>query len=182
MIFTPTPIPGAIIIKPNCFDDARGKFVKVFHRDAFASHGIDFRPVEEFYTVSHQGVVRGMHFQTPPAAHDKLIWCVGGHILDVVLDLRKGSPAFGKFHTLEMNPENRLSLFIPAGVAHGFLTLDRETTVMYSVNSMHDPACDRGVRWDSFGLDWPCANPILSARDSALPPLAEFESPFVFAP
>src|ERR1035441_1814584 len=104
MIFTPTLIPGAIIIQPKTFDDARGQFVKVYHERTFTSRGIDFHPVEEFYTVSHKNVIRGMHFQTPPASHDKLVWCVKGHILDVIVDLRKGSPAFGRCDALEMNP------------------------------------------------------------------------------
>jgi dTDP-4-dehydrorhamnose 3,5-epimerase len=182
MNFEPILIPGAFLITPNVFSDPRGQFVKSFHEGEFAAHGMAFRAAEEFYSVSQRGVLRGMHFQTPPAAHEKLVYCIKGRILDVIVDLRKGSPAFGKFYAVELNAAVPRSLFIPMGIAHGFLSLEDDSTMMYSVSTVHNPACDSGIRWDSFGMEWPCCEPVTSPRDSGFPTLGELDSPFVFKP
>ena len=182
MEFEPISIPGAFLIRPKAFDDERGSFVKVLHLPTFESHGIDFRTAESFYSTSKRGAIRGMHFQVPPAAHQKLVYCTAGRVLDVLVDLRKGSPATGHSYTAELSADNRQMLYVPMGVAHGFLTLEDDSTLVYSVTTAHAPAYDRGIRWDSFGFDWPVANPLISERDRSFPALGAFESPFVFQP
>ena len=182
MIFEPTPIPHAFLITANVFNDERGQFVKTFHEGEFAAHKIDFHPAESVYSVSRRNVIRGMHFQVPPAAHAKLVCCMKGRILDVIVDLRKGSPSFGKFYSVELKEGVARSLFIPVGLAHGFVALEDDSTLVYSASAVYEPACDRGIRWDSFGMDWPCKEAIVSSRDQTQPTLSEFDSPFVFCP
>ena len=119
-----------------------------------------------------------MHFQLPPAAHAKLVYCITGRVLDVVLDLRKDSPTFGRSYGRELSAVNREMFFIPAGFAHGFLALEDNTTMVYQTSTVHSPTHDAGVRWDSFNFDWPVKNPTLSDRDQKFPTLPEFNSPF----
>lgn len=178
MEITATELPGLRLIRPRIFQDARGSFVKTFHADSFREHGIAFEPREEFFSTSAKGVIRGMHLQLPPAAHAKLVYCLTGRILDIVLDLRKGSPTFGRSCAHELDAVRRHLLFIPAGFAHGFLALEDGTTTVYQTSTVHSPTHDAGVRWDGFGFVWPVKNPILSERDKNLPALAEFQSPF----
>jgi dTDP-4-dehydrorhamnose 3,5-epimerase len=178
MEFIPTELPGLRLIRPRLFQDARGSFVKTYHRDAFREAGLDFAPREEFFSTSAKNVLRGMHFQLPPAAHAKLVYCLAGGVLDVVLDLRKNSPTFGRFQARELNAANREIFFIPVGFAHGFLALTENATMVYQTGTVHSPAHDAGVRWDSFGFNWPVKNPILSERDKNFCALAEFPSPF----
>lgn len=178
MEFIPTELPGLCLIRPRLFQDARGSFVKTYHQDAFREAGLDFAPREEFFSTSAKNVLRGMHFQLPPAAHAKLVYCLAGGVLDVVLDLRKNSPTFGCFQVRELNAANREMFFIPVGFAHGFLALTENATMVYQTDTVHSPAHDAGVRWDSFGFDWPVKNPVLSERDKNFCALAEFPSPF----
>ena len=178
MELVPTELPGLQLIRPPIFRDGRGSFVKTFHRDLFRERGLDFEPREEFFSTSAKGVLRGMHFQLPPAAHAKLVYCIAGSVLDVVLDLRKNSPSFGRSCARELSAANREMFFIPAGFAHGFLALADGATMVYQTSSVHSPAHDAGVRWDSFGFDWPVTNPVLSARDTKFPAFCDFASPF----
>ena len=173
-----TEIPGVLVVQPPVFEDERGVFVKTYSQQSFADAGITFEPEEEFFSVSRAGVVRGMHFQLPPAAHAKLVYCASGAVLDVVLDLRKNSPAYGRAISRELNERNREMLLIPVGCAHGFAALSDRALMFYQTSRMHSPPHDAGVRWDSFGFGWPIASPILSARDRALPPVNDFDSPF----
>jgi len=176
-----TELPGLKIIRPKIFQDARGSFVKTFHQDLFREHGMNFECREEFFSTSAKDVVRGMHFQLPPAAHAKLVYCITGRVLDVVLDLRKGSPTYGKSYARELNASNREIFFIPIGMAHGFLALENDTTMVYQTSTPHAPTHDAGIRWDSIHFDWPVKSPILSERDKKFPALADFQSPFEFA-
>lgn len=178
MEILPLPLPGAFLVKPAVFQDERGAFVKTWQSDLFRKHDIAFEPKEEFHSISRQDVIRGMHFQIPPAAQAKLVYCVRGAVLDVILDLRQGSSSFGRCHAQELSEANQLGSFIPAGFAHGFLSLQGDSLMLYHLDREHDPDCDTGIRWDSFGFDWPCAEPILSRRDQLFPKLAEFNSPF----
>ena len=178
MEISPTELPGLCVIRPRIFADARGSFVKTFHRDVFREHGMDFEPREEFFSLSAKNVLRGMHFQMPPAAHAKLVYCIAGRALDVALDIRKNSPAFGRCHARELNDRNREILFIPVGLAHGFLALEDNTTMVYQASTVHSAAQDTGIVWNSFGFDWPLKNPVLSERDRKFPTLREFRSPF----
>jgi dTDP-4-dehydrorhamnose 3,5-epimerase len=178
MELIPTELPGLQVIRPQISRDARGSFVKTFHAGRFQELGVPFEPREEFFSTSGRDVIRGMHFHVPPEAHAKLVYCVTGAVLDVVLDLRKNSPTFGRFHARELSAANREMFFIPIGFAHGFLSLEDNTTMVYQTSTVYSAPHDAGVRWDSFGFDWPVKNPILSARDQGLPGLAEFSSPF----
>ena len=178
MELVPTELPSLQLIRPCIFRDARGSFVKTFNRNTFHELGLDFEPREDFFSTSAKNVLRGMHFQLPPADHAKLVYCITGSVLDVVLDLRKNSPAFGRSCARELSAANREMFFIPAGFAHGFLTLDDGATMVYQTSTGYSPAHDAGVCWDSFGFDWPVKNPILSERDQKFPALRDFLSPF----
>jgi dTDP-4-dehydrorhamnose 3,5-epimerase/CDP-3, 6-dideoxy-D-glycero-D-glycero-4-hexulose-5-epimerase len=173
------PFPGTCLLQPKVFEDFRGDFVKTFHAGLFSELGIDFAPVEEFFSTSKRGVLRGMHFQLPPHDHAKLVYCVRGRVLDVLLDLRRGSPTFGQAASAELSRQNHHQFFIPAGVAHGFLSLEDDSVMVYKTTSVHAPSHDSGVRWDSFGFDWQLTQPpIVSARDAAFATFPEFISPF----
>jgi dTDP-4-dehydrorhamnose 3,5-epimerase len=178
MELVPTKLPGLQLIRPRIFRDERGSFVKTFHADQFRELGLDFEPREEFFSTSAKNVLRGMHFQLPPVAHAKLVYCIAGSVLDVVLDLRKNSPTFGRSCAQELSAANREMFFIPVGFAHGFLALEDGATMVYQTSTVHSPSHDAGVRWDSFGFDWPAKFPVLSERDKKFPALRDFSSPF----
>ncbi len=174
-----TNIEGVKVIQQFRHDDERGAFVKPFHDADFKAAGIDFELKESFYSTSVKKVIRGMHFHAPPHAHSKIVFCTAGCVLDVALDLRKGSPTYGQYATQELCFENNQALYIPEGFAHGFLSLTAESTLFYFVSGMYNAAADGGVRYDSFGMEWPVVgNAILSARDLGFGGLGEFESPF----
>ena len=170
---------------PGCFEfvlfqqgDGRGRFLKTFHEPTFRELGLPLQWPEEFVTTSRKGVLRGMHFQTPPCAHAKVVTCLGGRILDVFLDLRAGSATFGACAARELSAAKGSSIFLPAGLAHGFLALEEGSVVHYKVSHAHAPAHDAGVLWSSIPFDWPVAEPVLSERDRQFPPLSEFATPF----
>jgi dTDP-4-dehydrorhamnose 3,5-epimerase len=180
MEFIPLSLPGLILIRPKVVHDARGAFVKNYSLESFRKHGRDFRPKEEFYSVSHGNVLRGMHFQAPPSDYEKLVHCIRGAIYDVVLDIRKDSPTYGQTWSGQLNAVRCEALYLPSGFAHGFYSLEPESTVSYSVSQGHDPGLDQGICWDSFGHGWPCTNPIISSRDRALPAFSDFSTPFSY--
>lgn len=172
------PIGGCHVLRTSAFRDVRGSFIKSYHLEEFERLGLRTDWREEFFTASRTGVVRGMHFQVPPAEHAKLVFCVAGRVLDVILDLRVGSPSFGQSCAVELNAENGRGIYIPVGCAHGFLSLSGDSVMYYKVTSVHAPAEDRGIAWDSFDFNWPVDTPILSPRDLAHPRFADFTSPF----
>jgi len=178
MEIIPTELPGLCVIRPRIFEDARGSFVKTFHAPSFQAAGLTFEPREEFFSVSRRNVIRGMHFQLPPHTQARLVCCLAGRILDVVVDLRRQQPTFGRVVSRELTAANREMLFIPEGFAHGFLSLADDTLVYYVANQPHSPAHDAGIAHDSFGFEWPVKNPVLSGRDQKFPALREFQSPF----
>ncbi len=175
-----TTIPGCVELRPRLQEDMRGRFVKVFHRDAFAAAGLATDYAEEYYSTSHRGVIRGLHFQLPPHDHAKLVYCVSGKVQDVVLDLRVGSPSQGGHKLVELSAEAGNMLYIPPGLAHGFCVLGESATLVYKVTSVYSAAHDAGILWNSAGIAWAVENPILSERDRAHPTLADFASPFVY--
>jgi len=168
------------ILRPFVFEDARGNFVKPFHEGQLATHGIHMTVREEFYSTSVAGVLRGMHFQAPPHAHQKLVYCLRGRVHDVLIDLRKESPAFGQAIGFELSAANRHVVHIPVGFGHGFLSLEDHSCLVYKTDAVHAPESDKGVLWNSFDYQWPLngVEPIVSPRDQAHPPLVAFESPF----
>ncbi len=180
MKFLEQNIPGLVLVESKVAVDVRGDFVKTYHEVMWRDAGLAFELKEEFYSTSRAGVIRGMHFQVPPAEHAKVVTCLSGAVMDVVVDLRVGSPTFGQSRTFELTAVNRNVLFIPAGLAHGFIARTEGSLIHYKTSSVHSPEHDRGIRWNSFGLDWGEAAPLVSARDAAFPGLAEFRSPFVY--
>lgn len=175
-----TLIPGCLEIRPRIHGDARGRFVKVFNRQAFAAAGLNTDYPEEFYSVSHRGVVRGLHFQSPPMDHIKLVYCVAGQIQDAVLDLRRGSPTYGRHVLFELSAEAGNMVYIPRGLAHGFCALSETAILVYKTSSVYSPTHDCGVLWNSVGIRWAATEPVLSKRDRAHPPLEAFQSPFCY--
>jgi dTDP-4-dehydrorhamnose 3,5-epimerase len=177
---SPLALAGAAVIEPIVHRDERGEFVKTFHAGQLADAGLRFELREEFYSVSRRGVLRGMHFQTPPFAHQKLVACLSGRVLDVLVDLRRESATFGRSCSLELSGERPQMVWIPAGIAHGFLSLVDGSCVTYKTDREYAPQNDAGMRWDSFGFDWPMNGDqlVISSRDRQHPALAEFESPF----
>ena len=155
------------LVKSFSSVDERGNFVKNFHKELFIKESIgnyDFR--ELFYSSSNKNVIRGMHFQIPPRDHSKLVFVMEGSLLDVVIDLRKNSKTFGQHHSQKLNYEDNQALIIPSGFAHGFLSLEDNTKMVYLVSKEHSVEHDCGIKWDSFGFSWPCKNPIISKRDN----------------
>lgn len=178
MEIIPTDLRGLKILRPRVFTDLRGTFVKTFHAPTFLDAGLEFVPREEFFSISHRNVLRGMHFQLPPHTQARLVSCLTGSILDVVVDLRQKEPTFGQAWSRELSATNREMLFIPEGLAHGFLSLADDTMVNYVANQPHAPAHETGIAWNSFAFNWPVQGPILSGRDQQFPALTEFKSPF----
>ncbi|HEV2448509.1 MAG TPA: dTDP-4-dehydrorhamnose 3,5-epimerase family protein [Candidatus Sulfopaludibacter sp.] len=176
--FRETALPGCHEVLFPVHDDERGSFVKAHYRSAFEAAGLEADFAECFHTVSHAGVLRGMHLQFPPADQAKLVYCVAGAVMDVALDVRRGSPAYGRHVRIELGGGRANGLYLPRGVAHGFYVWKGPAILVYHVTSEYAPALDAGVRWDSFGAEWPARSPLLSTRDAALPVLGEFASPF----
>ena len=170
-------LPGCFLLQPNRFNDHRGKFIKTFHEDLFLDLGLAFDVREEFYSVSHRNVIRGMHFQMPPYAHDKLVFCANGVVLDVLLDLRVGGN-YGGMASVKLSAENNHMIFIPKGIAHGFAALTEDALMLYKTSTVYVAEADFGVRWDSFGFEWDIDQPIISERDRLHKMFGEFQSPF----
>lgn len=173
-----TAISGVYEIDLFHAGDERGMFVKPYHADTLEKWGLPSSFKESFYSTNNKGVVRGMHFQYPPHDHYKLVYCTSGRLLDVILDIRKDSPTYGKVAEIELSGENFKAAFIPIGMAHGFAVLEDHTTMVYLTSTVHAPQSDAGVRFDSFGYQWPFKQPTQSDRDKAFPTLSELDSPF----
>lgn len=176
-----TSIRGCFEISPQIKQDMRGHFVKTFHFDWFKNNGLVTNFAEEYYSVSHKGVLRGMHFQTPPHDHFKLVSCLSGRVLDAIVDLRIGSPTYGEFATSLLTSEHANMLYIAPGIAHGFYALTEGAVVQYKVTSVYQPNYDGGIKWDSIGISWPDSSTIISDRDNNFPSLADFQSPFSYS-
>lgn len=176
-----TKIPGCFEIIPKIFTDNRGSFIKTFHRDLFEQQGLETDWREEYYSTSYKGVLRGLHFQLPPHDHAKLVYCTSGEVLDVVFDLRIGSPSYGTHAMFQLNATDAHMIYIPKGCAHGFYTLSEQATMMYKVSTVYAPDHDAGLLWNSVGILWPDGNPIMSDRDKAFPTFTEFTAnPFTY--
>jgi len=173
-----TPIPGCYELIPTIRKDSRGMFIKIFHAPDFKALGLDADFKEEYYSVSKKGVLRGLHFQDPPAALSKLVFCVEGDILDAVVDLRKKSKTYGKYFTVKLSTRRANMLYIPKGCAHGFYALSKKVVMLYKTSAVYSPEHDTGIRWDSAGIKWPCKKPVLSPRDASFQPFNEFKTPF----
>lgn len=178
MIVTETLIEGLKILYPRVIDDSRGSFFKTYNFENFEKLGLPIDWQEEYFSISNKNVVRGMHFQTQPDDHDKMVTCVQGSVLDVVLDLRKTSKTYKQVFSSELNAQNKTVLIIPRGCAHGFLSLQDNSIMFYKVSTVYSPANDMGILWSSIDFDWPVANPLVSERDQNHPILTDYESTF----
>lgn len=176
--FTPIPLAGAFVIDMPAFYDDRGGFVKTFHETTLAEQGILFELKESYFSVSKKDVIRGMHFQTPPHQHAKIVFCPQGAILDVVIDLRAASPTYGQYYTQELSAENHKAYYIPEGFAHGFKSLTDDAITYYLVSSEYSKEHDTGILYNSFGFDWGVDNPVISARDLTFGKLEDWPGVF----
>ncbi|MBN1983898.1 MAG: dTDP-4-dehydrorhamnose 3,5-epimerase family protein [Chitinivibrionales bacterium] len=175
-----TNIPDCIeLFNPKSADD-RGFFLKVFHINEFHKRSFNFFIKEIYYSYSHHGVIRGLHFQFPPKQLFKLVTCPLGEIYDVVVDLRIGSPTFKEFRTLILNSEKGNSILIPPGCAHGFCVTSEYALVTYQASETYDSQCDTGILWNSIEIPWPKGKHIISQRDQNFVPISEFNSPFFY--
>lgn len=177
-----TPLSGVKILSPNRFGDARGFFSESWNKRILTEHGLDLDFVQDNHSMSAQvGTLRGLHFQSPPTAQDKLVRCGQGALFDVAVDIRKGSPTFGQWFGIELSAENGKQLLVPVGFLHGFITRAPMTEILYKCTNYYAPDCDGAVHWDSCGINWGYDGArVLSDKDAVAPGLAAFDSPFVW--
>nr|WP_289847751.1 dTDP-4-dehydrorhamnose 3,5-epimerase [Shimia thalassica] len=180
-----TALPGVLLITPARFGDHRGFFSESWNRQRMVENGVDIDFVQDNHSLSREvGTVRGLHFQSPPHAQAKLVRCGKGSLFDVAVDIRKGSPTFGRWIGEELSFENGKQLLIPAGFLHGFVTREPDTEIIYKCSDYYSPECDGAVRFDDpdIAIDWNMGDvaAVLSDKDTAAPFLKDFDSPFVY--
>ncbi len=184
MPFHNTEIPGLLIFEPDVFEDKRGYFFESYNEKIFREAGIDFRWVQDNQSSSDYGVIRGLHYQLPPFAQSKLVRVLSGKILDAVVDIRKGSPCFGKSYCKVLSAKNKRQLFIPAGFAHGFSVLSKNAEVLYKCDKYYDKESEAGILYSDaeLSIDWniPSRDAIVSEKDKNLPTLAQCSNSFEF--
>ena len=162
---------GLILIEPDIYTDERGYFLETFKESDYEQAGICKRFVQDNHSFSNKNVIRGLHYQLPPAAQGKLVYLITGSILDIVVDIRKNSPDFGKWFSLELHSEKKQLLYIPEGFAHGFLTLTDNVHLMYRCTEKYSPENEKGILWNDpeLNITWNITQPIISAKDAGLP-------------
>lgn len=181
MKFTETELPDVFLIEPELISDDTGSLNEIVDLNLSGNSRCITSFVQDNTSLSTQRhTLRGMHYQRPPHAQAKLVRCVQGALMDVVVDIRLGSPHFGRSHSVELSARNRIRLFVPRGFLHGFLTLTDNTVIEYKCSDNYEPAYDGAVRWDSLGIDWGVSDPILSIKDTSATPFAEFDTPFIY--
>jgi dTDP-4-dehydrorhamnose 3,5-epimerase len=180
-----TSLPGVMIITPRVFQDPRGFFFESYNRETFLAHGIDTVFVQDNHSKSVRGTLRGLHFQLPPAAQEKLVRVSRGLIWDVAVDIRAGSPTLGQWVGVELSADNFRQLYIPIGFAHGFCVRSDEAEVQYKSSHVYSPAHEQGILWNdpALGIVWPVAEPLLSGRDQRAASFSGYlaETPFVYS-
>ncbi len=173
-----TEIPGVLIVEPRVFADPRGFFLETYHRDRYRQAGIRDEFVQQNHSCSRKGTLRGLHYQRKkPQA--KLVWVIRGEVFDVAVDIRRGSPTFGRHVAVGLSDRNRKQIYVPAGLAHGFVALSDIVEVVYQCSEVYDPADEAGIVWNdpACAIAWPVREPLLSAKDAALPLLRAAELP-----
>ena len=181
--FIALDLPEVLLIEPRVFSDERGFFMETYKRSEFSRHGIDEFFVQGNHSHSSQGSLRGLHFQKAPRAQGKLIRVVFGAVFDVVVDIRKGSPRFGRWVGVELSAQNKQMLYVPPGFAHGVCITSEEATLLYMVTAEYAPECEAGVIWNdpALAIRWPIERPTLSDRDRRWPALAQADNNFEYA-
>ena len=173
-----------LLITPSRFGDKRGFFAETYSSQKYAEMGVDVEFVQDNHSLSRDvGTLRGLHYQAPPHAQGKLVRCGRGAFFDVAVDIRRGSPTYGQWMGYELSAENGHQLYVPIGFAHGFVTLEPHSEIVYKCSDYYTPEAEGALRWDDpdIGIKWPLkGSPIVSARDALLPSLKAFESPFIF--
>lgn len=179
-----TPLPDLMIIEPRVFEDSRGYFFESFNQKEFLEKGIDISFAQDNESKSCRNVLRGLHYQLAPYAQTKLIRVIEGSILDVAVDIRKGSPTFGKHYSIELSSENRLQLFIPKGFAHGFSVLSESAIVVYKCDTLYDHEAERGILFNdpNLGIDWKINlnEAIISSKDKVNPMISNADINFIY--
>jgi dTDP-4-dehydrorhamnose 3,5-epimerase len=180
MIIEKTFIEGLLVLKPRVFEDSRGYFFECFNQKALEEAGLKETFVQDNQSLSQKGVLRGLHMQKPPHAQGKLVRVIKGAVLDVVVDIRKKSPTYGKYFAIELNEQNKTMFWVPAGFAHGFLTLQDNTIFHYKCTNYYNKESEDCVLWNDkdININWNIENPLLSEKDIVGTPLKEFVSPF----
>lgn len=175
-----TGIEGLWVIKPKVFADARGYFFESYNKDIYAANGLTMDFVQDNQSLSHKGVLRGLHFQNPPFAQGKLVRVITGAVYDVAVDIRKNSPTYGKYYGAELTEENKMMMYIPEGFAHGFLTLRDNTVFSYKCTNFYNKASEDCIKWDdaAIGINWNVENPLLSEKDLQGKNFKDFKSMF----
>ena len=173
----PTALDGVLLLKPRVFADERGFFLETYNARTFREAGLPESFVQDNHSRSRRDVLRGLHYQEPNA-QGKLVRCVRGAIWDVAVDIRRGSPSFGKWIGVDLTEENRSMLWVPPGFAHGFCGLSDESDVIYKCTALYDAASDRSIAWNDpdIGIQWPLEGPLLSPKDAAAPRLKDAEA------
>lgn len=176
------PLPGLKVIQPNVFGDERGHFFESYNTDAFAKIGLKANFVQDNQSLSNKGVLRGLHFQAPPMAQGKLVRVITGAVLDVAVDIRKGSPTYGQHYAIELTEENKRMFYVPEGFAHGFVVLKDHTIFSYKCTNLYAPSTEGGLMWNdpALGIDWKIDSPILSPKDTKNSLLHNLDSPFSY--
>ena len=175
-----TELAGLIVLTPRRFGDDRGWFAETWNAATLREAGIELDFVQDNHSFSaRKGTLRGLHYQSPPRAQGKLVRCTRGAVFDVAIDVRVGSPTFGRHASVELTPETGAQLLVPGGFLHGFVTLTDDTEVQYKCTDFYSAECDGAVHWDSAGIDWPGTDdPVVSAKDAGAPAFADWTSPF----
>jgi dTDP-4-dehydrorhamnose 3,5-epimerase len=173
LTFEPTDLPGVLIVAPRVFADDRGFFMETYKRSEFEAAGLDVPLVQENHSRSTQGTLRGLHYQREPKAQGKLVRVVLGEIFDVAVDIRHRSPTFGRWVGINLSAENRKSIYVPPGFAHGFCVLSDEAEVIYKTTEEYAPELEHGIPWNDplLAIAWPVSSPTLSPRDQRWPAL-----------
>jgi dTDP-4-dehydrorhamnose 3,5-epimerase len=173
--FYPQAIPDVILVQPHRAGDARGFFMETYKRSDFVAHGITEAFVQDNYSHSVRGVLRGLHYQLAPAAQGKLVMVFQGEVFDVAVDIRRGSPTFGRWVSVTLCASEPSLFYVPPGFAHGFCVLSETADFVYKVTTEYAPTLERGILWNdpAIGVQWPIADPVLSARDTKQPPLSQ---------
>ena len=173
-------IEGLLVVKPVVFEDPRGYFFESYNEERFRQLGIDVKFLQDNESKSGKGVLRGLHFQVPPYGQGKLVRVIKGAVLDVAVDLRKSSPTYGQWAGIELSEKNKWMYWIPAGFAHGFLTLEENTVFFYKCTQVYHKESERGILWNDpdLGIEWGITDPIISDKDKLAMKFKEFISPF----